>query len=207
MAISKISQYFLWALMAVSLVLVGIFFFGGFVEGTEDTSLAEPLITETILKSMVRAAYNAGGNLTHAMGRPVVIEIISDYLFSSSARIATLQSNVSQGNRTTVSSGNGAQGGGVVAQGSVNLYVTNYGSFTLVPNRFQPQTDTDASSLYLIDSSLWKLAFLQGYVTKELARTGTAENRQITVDFALLSMNELGNAVVADIDETAAMTT
>ena len=50
MTVSKISQYFLWALMAVSLVLVGIFFFGGFVEGTEDTSLAEPLITETILK-------------------------------------------------------------------------------------------------------------------------------------------------------------
>jgi hypothetical protein len=50
MAISRISQYFLWALMAVSLVFVGIFFFGGFVEGTEGTSAAEPLITETILK-------------------------------------------------------------------------------------------------------------------------------------------------------------
>jgi len=36
--------------MAISLVLVGIFFFGGFVEGTEGTSIAEPLITETILK-------------------------------------------------------------------------------------------------------------------------------------------------------------
>ena len=50
MGISKISQYILWALMAVSLVLVGIFFFGDFVEGTEGTSIAEPLITETILK-------------------------------------------------------------------------------------------------------------------------------------------------------------
>jgi len=50
MAISKISKYILWALMAVSLVLVGIFFFGGFVEGTEGSSTAEPLITETILR-------------------------------------------------------------------------------------------------------------------------------------------------------------
>ena len=50
MAISKISQYILWAFMAVSLVLVSIFFFGGFVEGTEGTSVAEPIITETILK-------------------------------------------------------------------------------------------------------------------------------------------------------------
>jgi hypothetical protein len=36
--------------MAISLVFIGIFFFGGFVEGTEGTSLAEPLITETILR-------------------------------------------------------------------------------------------------------------------------------------------------------------
>lgn len=50
MAISKISQYTLWALMAVSLVFVGIFFFGGFVEGTEGTSSAEPLITNSILR-------------------------------------------------------------------------------------------------------------------------------------------------------------
>jgi hypothetical protein len=46
----NIARYFLWALMAVSLVLVAIFFFGGFVEGTEGTSLAEPVITEAILR-------------------------------------------------------------------------------------------------------------------------------------------------------------
>ena len=50
MAISKISLYVLWALMAISLVLVGIFFFGGFVEGTEGLANAEPLITETVLR-------------------------------------------------------------------------------------------------------------------------------------------------------------
>jgi len=50
MMISKISQYTLWAFMAISIVLVGIFFFGGFVEGTEGTNAAEPLIMETILK-------------------------------------------------------------------------------------------------------------------------------------------------------------
>ena len=50
MAISKISRYVLWALMAISLVLVGIFFFGGFVEGTEGLANAEPLITETVLR-------------------------------------------------------------------------------------------------------------------------------------------------------------
>lgn len=179
---------------------------GGYPD-TEQTDGTARTLTETILKSMIQAAYNNGGNLTHAMGRPVVIGLISDYLFSSSARIATLQSQVAQSNRTMASSGNGAQGGGIVAQGAVNIYVTNFGTVILTPNRFQPQTDTDASSLYLIDKSLWKLSFLRGYTTDELAKTGSADNRQITVDFALISMNEEGNAVIADIDETAAMTT
>lgn len=50
MNFANIARYFLWVLMAISLVLVGIFFFGGFVSGTEGTSVAEPIITETILK-------------------------------------------------------------------------------------------------------------------------------------------------------------
>ena len=47
---NKLAQYTLWALMAVSLVFVAWFFFGGFVEGTEGTNYAEPQVTETILK-------------------------------------------------------------------------------------------------------------------------------------------------------------
>jgi hypothetical protein len=35
MKFANIAKYLLWALMGISLVLVGIFFFGGFVEGTE----------------------------------------------------------------------------------------------------------------------------------------------------------------------------
>lgn len=50
MKFANIAKYFLWALMAVSLVLVGIFFFGGFVENTQGTSVAEPIVTETILR-------------------------------------------------------------------------------------------------------------------------------------------------------------
>jgi hypothetical protein len=50
MKFANIAKYFLWALMAVSLVLVAIFFFGGFVKGTQGTSSAEPIITDTIIR-------------------------------------------------------------------------------------------------------------------------------------------------------------
>ncbi len=46
----QIAQYILWAMMACSLVFIAWFFFGNFVEGTEGTNYAEPVITEGILK-------------------------------------------------------------------------------------------------------------------------------------------------------------
>ena len=162
-------------------------------------------LTESSVKGMIREAYNAGGNVTMATSTPEVIELFSDYLFTSSARVATLQSNAPQGNRTDNSTGGGKSGGGVVAQGSVNIFVSNFGTVELIPNRFQP-IYTDVADLYLLDPELWERSYLQGYETKELARDGLADNREITVDFSLCSLNEEGSAVVADIDFTAPMT-
>ena len=161
-------------------------------------------LSETTIKSMMRAAYENGGNPTIAMSVPSVIEVLSDYLFTSSARVATLQSDAAQGNRTDNGTGGGRSGGGVVAQGSVNILVTNFGTLELVPNRFQPDSSTGGADLYLIDPDLWERSYLQGYETKELARDGLAENREITVDATLCSLNEEGNAIVADIDYSLA---
>jgi putative copper export protein len=50
MSLQKVLSIILYILMGVSAVFVGIFYFGGVVEGTEGTPLEEPVITETILK-------------------------------------------------------------------------------------------------------------------------------------------------------------
>lgn len=157
-------------------------------------------LSETTIKSMMRVAYENGGNPSVAMSTPAVIEVLSDYLFTSSARVATLQSDVDSSNRTDNGTGGGRSGGGVVAQGSVNILVTNFGTLELVPNRFQDDSSTGAADLYLLDPELWERSYLQGYETKELSRDGLGENREITVDVTLCSLNEEGNAVVADID-------
>jgi hypothetical protein len=164
-------------------------------------------LSETTIKTMMREAYLNGGNPTMAMSTPACIEVLSDWLFDASARIAALQTDISQGNRVDNGTGGGQSGGGVVAQGAVNIFVTNFGTLELVPNRFQPQAhaaDADVADLYLIDPELWERSYLQGYETKELARDGLAENREITVDASLCSLNEEGNAIVADIDTALA---
>tara|TARA_R110000803_G_scaffold210829_1_gene284089 strand:- start:30138 stop:31229 length:1092 start_codon:yes stop_codon:yes gene_type:complete len=161
-------------------------------------------LSEATIKTMMRQSYLKGGNPSVAMSTPGVIEKLSDYLFTSSARIATLQSDVSSTNRTDNGTGGGRSGGGIVAQGSVNILVTNFGTLELVPNRFQADSSAGAADLFLLDPDLWERSYLQGYETKELARDGLGENREISVDVTLCSLNEEGNAVIADIDYTVA---
>ncbi len=95
MKFANIAKYLLWALMAISLVLVGIFFFGGFVEGTEGTSLAEPVITETILRwayillgiaavfALVFPLFFMAGNIGSAKRLGIVIVIGAVLIFIS----------------------------------------------------------------------------------------------------------------------------
>lgn len=177
---------------------------------TAPTAGNKRALTETLMKAAMKQAYIQGGNPTMLMSVPDMIDSISNYMFTSSARIATIQTEAPQGNRTTPSSGNGNSGGGVVAQGAVNIFVTNFGTVELTPNRFQPTyTAADTGSVcdvYFIDVDWWELSFLQGYETKELARTGTADNRQITVDYCLVALAENGSSVIADITPTDAVT-
>jgi len=161
-------------------------------------------LSEGTIKDMMRVAYENGGNPTMAMSTPACIEVLSDYLFTSSARVATIESSAPQGNRTNNGTGGGQSGGGVVAQGSVNILVTNFGTLELIPNRFQDEVAAAVSDLYLIDPETWERAYLQGYETNELSRDGLGENREITVDFTLCALNEEGNAIVADIDTALA---
>ena len=163
-------------------------------------------VTETIVKSMMRAAYDKGGDPRIMMSVPAAIEVVSDYLLTPNAKIATVQSYVDQGQRTSLSTGNGLSGGGVTAQGSVNIFVTNFGTLELCPNRFQPDTASGAADIYLIDPDYWEVSYLQGYETRELARDGLGENREICVDVTLCSMAEEASAVVADVDYALAMT-
>ena len=162
-------------------------------------------MTEVMLKTALRQVYNNNGNARYMMSRPEAIELVSDYMYTSSARIAAMQTNVSQSNRQGVDGGNGTQGGGITAQGAVNIYVGNFGSVIFVPNRFQPESSAGGSDIFILDPSLWEQCFLKRYYMKKLGDTGLSSKRMIAVDYTLIAINERGNAVIADIDTSTPM--
>lgn len=152
-------------------------------------------MTETRLRDVAQAVYEQGGDTEVLMGTPNVIRLLSEYLFGSTARVATMTNENAEGTMP------------MTAYGSANVFITDFGQvLQMKDNRLQPPEAADESILYFLDPRhLWQ-GFLTGYRTEPLAKTGLSEKRLICVDYTLLVTNEKSQGALKDIDETAAMT-
>lgn len=176
----------------------GSFTSGIFAAATPGTAAA---LTEANLRDAAEIAYKAGGNPTILMSTPAMIRKISEYLFTASARVATFMNNA-----TNKQGQYGHQG--ATAVGSVNVFTSDFATLELVPNR-QQLTYTNVSenvNVYLFDKAYWAVSYLQGIVTHALDRQGTAEKRQMTVDYANICMAPKSSAVIMGINPALAVT-
>ncbi|RKZ07752.1 hypothetical protein DRQ25_10800 [Candidatus Fermentibacteria bacterium] len=160
-------------------------------------------LTESAIRDVVESIYNEGGDPTVLMTVPGIIRKISEYLFTSSARVATLMSDQGKSSEKAT------------ALGSVNVFVTDFGTLRLVPNRLQqlydavyanPSLTADFADVFILDPAYLRLCYLYGYRTDILAKTGLAENRQMAVDWSLIVNTEKAHGIIASVDPTAAMT-
>jgi hypothetical protein len=178
---------------------------GGFSAGifSAPTPGAATGLTEDVLRAAAAAAYLAGGNSTQLMSTPPMITKISEYLFSAAARVATIMSDVGQASNT------GKYGKqGVTAVGAVNAFVSDFDTLVFVPNRMQ-QTylvgGVPSVNVYLFDPEFWDVCYLQGIETSELAKTGTADNRQMTVYYMNVALQEKSSAVIMGVNPATAV--
>lgn len=146
-------------------------------------------LSEATLLSIIKACYVSGGNPNCIMVGPTVKQRISNYLFSSTARVATQYQE--QGAKPR---------GGITTAGAVDYYVSDFGTLEIIPNRFQREDD-----VFVLDKSMWELTFIDKFKVEEIAQIGDAKRRHILSDYALISHQEAASGVVADIDETTAM--
>jgi hypothetical protein len=177
---------------------------GGFSAGiySAPTEGAARALTEDDLRDAGEAAYSEGGNPRILMSTPQMIRGISEYLFSSTARIATLSSDV-----TTSDNSQGRYGNqGVTAIGSVNTFVSDFDTFTLTPNRSQLPTDTNEVNVFMFDPDYWAVSYIYGITTEELAKTGLADNRLMSVDMTNVAKQEKSSAIIMGINPTLAVT-
>ena len=115
-------------------------------------------LTEEGIRDVAQSVYETGGDTEYICGTPQVIRNLSEYLFTSSARVAT-QTNQKQGENKDKSS---------TAYGAVTVFVTDFGQILkLVSNRLHPQAGggvpvATVSHLAFIDPRGIRVSFMQG---------------------------------------------
>lgn len=155
---------------------------------------ADAALTETKLREAIEGQYTSGGDSDTIMVAPALKTIISTFMFTTSARVATLY-------RDTDNNGEGQ----ATATGAVDVFVSDFGALSIVPNRFIFHNGTipNASVLFIYSAAMWAVSYLRNFRTIQLSTTGDAQNRELLVDYALVCKNEAANAIITDISSGA----
>ena len=77
---------------------------------------------------------------------------------------------------------------------SVDVYVSDFGSFKIIPDRFQRARDC-----WFIDFDFWSIAFLRPFATESLAKTGDSIKQMLISEYGLMSKNQAANGFLADV--------
>lgn len=131
--------------------------------------------SETILRSIVLAAYNNGGNPAFLMVAPAIKQVMSGGFVGNGTRFVKSET------KRLVS--------------AYDVYESDFGDFEIVPNRVMQRT----REAYLVDTDMAALAVLRNMETQELARIGSARNFQIESEYALEVREERALACARDI--------
>jgi hypothetical protein len=173
---------------------------GGFSNGatTAPTLGTVRALSETAIRDVCQSIYEQGFNPSVLMCRPTVKRLISEYMFTDTARIGMLQTET------------GKDVSGTTAQGSVKIFITDFDvDLVMTPNRLMPTADAPATELndnvYIYDPAQFQMGYLHNYRTEPLAKLGLSDRAQVAVDWTLKVLAEEGAGVVADIDATTAM--
>lgn len=130
-------------------------------------------LTESLLKSAIQATWTNGGDPGVIMVGPFNKTVISAFT----------------GNSTRFDKGEDKR---LVT--AIDIYVSDFGSHRIVPNRFS----RDRSALVLT-MHLWSVDYLRAYHQIPLAILGDNHRRQLICEYTLKACNESGNAIVADL--------
>lgn len=140
------------------------------------TDGAQRAFTETILKAVVKLGYDNGAEFDICM-----VGSFNKQVASTFAGIAEVRKNVEGMSKAVII-------------GAMDVYVSDFGNITFVPNRFMRARD----ALFL-DREMYSIDFLTPFTTEPLAKTGDATKRLIVAEYGLRVNTELAFGLAADL--------
>jgi hypothetical protein len=146
---------------------------------TDATAANLRTFTEAILKSVIQKVWASGGTPKVLMVGPVNKARVSGF-----AGIAEIRREVTGNRQATII-------------GAADVYVSDFGSVNVVPNRFQRERDA-----FVLDPEYAAVSFLRPFSTVQLAKTGDAEKRMLVVEWGLKVNTEAAHGLAADLTTT-----
>ena len=146
--------------------------------------------TEAMLQSVMQQAFTSGGEPSMLMVSPYNKTVVSAF-----TGIAGSRYNV-----------DGAEPSVII--GAADIYVSDFGNLSVVPNRFFTTVKDAGSAAYndwafLIDPDEVKIATLRPYSIDALAKSGDADKRMALTEWGLQVNNEAAHGIVAGIKAAA----
>ena len=147
---------------------------------TARTTGTDRAFTSTLLNTVIQSAYTNGGNPTILMVTPAQKVVASTF-----AGIATRYKDVPSNVQASIIA-------------AADVYVSDFGTISIVPNRFIPNADSDDTA-FLLDPEMAAVAYLRPFQTNELAKTGDADLTQLLVEYTLEVKNEAAHGIISDL--------
>lgn len=132
--------------------------------------------TEDMLKDVIAQVWESGGT-----PKMLMVGSFNKQAASGFDGIATRFRDVPAGQQAQI-------------VGAADVYVSDFGTVNIVPNRFQRARDA-----FVVDPEYASMAVLRPIEQMELAKTGDAEKRLMLVEYGLKVKNEAAHGIVADL--------
>jgi hypothetical protein len=132
--------------------------------------------TEALLKTVLKGAWTNGGSPD-----TIMVDAIQKAVVSAFAGIAT-----------KTYSQDVARPAAII--GAADVYVGEFGTYSVVPNRFQRARDA-----WVLDFEYLAIVYLRPFQVKDLAKTGDAEKKLLLAEWGLKTYTDFAHGLVADL--------
>ena len=146
---------------------------GADVPGTARTDGTQRAFTESQLKSVIKKCWDEGGDPSMIMLGSFNKQVLSGFT-GGSTRFDPAE------NKRLVA--------------AVDVYESDFGAMTVVPNRFQRARD-----VFVLQPDMFATAFLRDFQLMDLAKTGDDTKQALLAEYTLVSQNEKASGAIFDV--------
>mgnify|MGYP003109672837 FL=1 len=143
------------------------------VPGTARTDGTQRAFTESQLKAVIKKCWDEGGDPSMIMLGSFNKQVLSGFT-GGSTRFDPAE------NKRLVA--------------AVDVYESDFGAMTVVPNRFQRARD-----VFVLQPDMFATAFLRDFQLMDLAKTGDATKQALLAEYTLVSKNQKASGAIFDV--------